>query len=97
MKVPSFLRERLEAAQRRLEAIHAQQQEAALRLLSDVDDAVAEILRRKTPAERVDMAMTANRLMRLRIEGHLRTIHPDWDAAAIQAEIARRMLLGSGR
>ena len=60
-----------------------------------VDDAVAEILRRKTPAERVEMALAANRLMRLRIEGHLRTIHPDWGAAQIQAEIARRMLLGS--
>ena len=60
-----------------------------------VDDAVAEILRRKTPAERVEMALSANRLVRLRIEGHLRTVYPDWDAARIQAEIARRMLLGS--
>jgi hypothetical protein len=60
-----------------------------------VDDAVAEILRRKTPAERVEMALTANRFVRLRIEGHLRTIHSDWDDAAIHAEVARRMLLGS--
>ena len=60
-----------------------------------VDDAVAEILRRKTPAQRVQMALEANRFMRLRLEGHLRSIHPDWDAPRIQAEIARRMLLGS--
>ena len=59
------------------------------------DDAVAEILRRKTPAQRVELAMAANRMMRLRIEGHLRTVHSDWDDSAIQAEIARRMLLGS--
>jgi hypothetical protein len=60
-----------------------------------VDDAVAEILRRKTPSERVGMALEANRLVRLRIKGHLQTLHPDWDADRIQAEIARRMLLGT--
>ncbi len=60
-----------------------------------VDDAVAEVLRGKTAAQRVEMALTANRLVRLRIEGHLRTLHEDWDAVRIQAEIARRMLLGS--
>ena len=60
-----------------------------------VDDVVAEILRHKTPAERIEMALAANRLVRLRIEGHLRSIHGDWDAARIQAEIARRMLLGT--
>lgn len=60
-----------------------------------VDDAVAEVLRGKTEAQRVEMALTANRLVRLRIEGHLRTLHEDWNAARIQAEIARRMLLGS--
>jgi hypothetical protein len=60
-----------------------------------VDDVVAESLRRKTPAERVVLALAANRLVRLRIEGHLRTLHPDWDNGRIQAEIARRMLLGS--
>ncbi len=60
-----------------------------------VDDAVAEILRHKTPAERIEMALAANRLVRLRIEGHLMSIHGDWDAARIQAEIARRMLLGT--
>ena len=60
-----------------------------------VDDAMAEVLRRKTPAERVEMALAANRLVRLRIEGHLRTMHPDWDDGQVQAEIARRMLLGT--
>ena len=58
-----------------------------------VDDRVAEALRRKTPAERVLMACEMNRLARLRIAGYLQTVHPDWDAARIQAEVARRMLL----
>ncbi len=59
------------------------------------DEAVVEALRHKTIAERVEMALTANRLVRLRIEGHLRTLHADWDNDRIQAEIARRMRLGS--
>ena len=61
-----------------------------------LDDAVVEMLRRKTPAERVAMIFAANRTMRLRLEGHLRSVHPDWDDAAVAAEIARRMSLGSG-
>jgi hypothetical protein len=60
-----------------------------------VDDVAAEVLRRKTVAQRVEMALAANRLVRLRMEGHLRTLHSDWDDARIQAEIARRMRLGS--
>ena len=59
------------------------------------DEAVVEALRHKTIAERVEMALAANRLVRLRIEGHLRTLHPDWDDQRIQAEVARRMRLGS--
>jgi len=60
-----------------------------------VDDDVAEILRHKTIAERIAMALNANRLARLLIEGHLREMHKDWDSGQIQAEIARRMLLGT--
>jgi len=59
-----------------------------------VDDAMAQVLRQKTPAQRVGMALAANRLVRLRIAGHLRTVHTGWDESRIQAEIARRMLLG---
>ncbi|MGO8690872.1 MAG: hypothetical protein ACLQLG_14715 [Thermoguttaceae bacterium] len=59
-----------------------------------LDEAIVEILRGKTPAEKIAMACEANRTMRLRLEDHLRSRHPDWDAAAIQKEIARRMLAG---
>ena len=61
-----------------------------------VDDAVADVLRRMTACQRVEAALAANRFLRLRLDGHLRTLHPDWDDARIQAEIARRMRLGSG-
>jgi hypothetical protein len=60
-----------------------------------VDDAVAEILRRKTPAERVQMALDINRRVRLRIEANLRKVYPAWDDDKVQTEMARRMLLAS--
>jgi len=61
-----------------------------------LDDAVAEVLRRKTPAERVAMVFECNRTMRLLIEGRLRTDHPDWDDARVSAEVAGRMMRGTG-
>jgi hypothetical protein len=60
-----------------------------------LDPAVVEVLRRKTPTERVAMIFAANRTMRLRLEGHLRTKHPEWDDEMVMREIARRMLRGA--
>jgi hypothetical protein len=61
-----------------------------------LDEAIVEALRGKTPVEKIAMILAANRTMRLRLEGHLRSQHPDWDADAIQKEIARRMSRGTG-
>jgi hypothetical protein len=61
-----------------------------------LDEAIVAVLRRKTPAERVAMVFDANRTMRLRLEGHLRSRHPDWDDATVMQEIARRMSHGTG-
>ena len=60
-----------------------------------VDDAVAEVLRRKTPAEKVAMISAANRTMRSLIEGHVRGRHADWDSVMVQREVARRMTRGA--
>ena len=60
-----------------------------------LDDAMVEVLRRKTPAERAAMVFDANRTMRLRLEGHLRSHHPDWDTPTIMREIAGRMCRGA--
>ena len=60
-----------------------------------VDDAVADVLRGKTVAQRVEMILDANRTMRLLIETGLRTRHPDWSDEQIAAEVARRMLSGA--
>ena len=60
-----------------------------------VDPFVAECLRRRTFAERMEMVFEANRTMRLLIAGRLNTDHPDWTDEQIQAEVARRMLHGT--
>lgn len=57
-----------------------------------VDDAVADILRRKTTAQRAAMIFDANRTMRLLLEGAMRTRHPEWEDRQIMREVARRML-----
>jgi hypothetical protein len=60
-----------------------------------LDPAIVRILRSKTPAERLAMVFAANRTMRLRLEGHLRTHHPEWTDQQIQGESAKRMLGGT--
>jgi hypothetical protein len=60
-----------------------------------VDETVARILRRKTPAERVKMISDAHRTMRLVVEGRLRTRHPDWSDDRVKAEVVRRMTRGA--
>jgi hypothetical protein len=60
-----------------------------------VDDAMAEVLRQKTPAQRVEMVLAANRTLRLLVEGHIRTRHPGWDATNIASVVARRMIRGT--
>ncbi len=57
-----------------------------------VDEAVAAILRTKTPAQRLAMGFAANRTARMLIAGGIRRDHPDWTAAQVKAEVARRMM-----
>jgi hypothetical protein len=61
-----------------------------------LDEAMVEVFRRKTPVERVAMIFAANRTIRLRLEGHLRSRHPEWDDQTLIEEIARRMSRGTG-
>lgn len=60
-----------------------------------LDEAMVAVLKAKTIAERVAMIGDCNRTARALIRGHLRSKYPDWDEGAIEAEIARRMLLGT--
>jgi hypothetical protein len=60
-----------------------------------VDDAMAEILRRKTPAERIRIGFTLWTSARDMLMTHLKKTHPDWDKSRIEKEVARRLSHGA--
>lgn len=61
-----------------------------------VDEAVAEILRRKTPAERMAMVGAAWRSARHWVRACVASQHPEWDSDQVTAEVNRRFLSGTG-
>ena len=61
-----------------------------------LDDDMVEVLRKKTPIERVAMVLDANRTMRLMLEAYFRERHPEWDDDQIDAAVARRLLGDTG-
>ena len=61
-----------------------------------LDESIVEVLRRKTPVERVAMVFDAERTMRLVLESHLRGRHPEWSDEQVAQEIARRRNRESG-
>lgn len=59
-----------------------------------IDDEVAAVLRRKTGAERLEIAFGMIRSARAMLESHFRTQHPDWDEEKIQREASKRIASG---
>jgi hypothetical protein len=57
-----------------------------------IEDDLAEILRQKTPAERIAMAADANETARIITAAGIRHCHPEWSEQQVQREVARRML-----
>jgi hypothetical protein len=57
-----------------------------------VDDDMAELLRRKTPAQRLASAHAMWRYAYTRLNALLRRQHPDWTEAQFKTEMRRRML-----
>ncbi len=60
-----------------------------------VDDAMAAILRRKTPAERLAIAFRLWTFAQNMVRETLRGEHPDWDEAELARHVARRMSHGA--
>lgn len=60
-----------------------------------VDENMAEVLRKKTEAERLAIANGMWRFARLMIEQQLRREHPEWTQGQIQHETARRLSHGA--
>ncbi len=58
---------------------------------------MAQILRAKSPIERLKMTESMQRMARGLIRDKLRYDHPDWTAEQVAREVARRNSHGAGR
>ena len=59
-----------------------------------IDQMTVDILRKKTPAERMEIATGMWESARVMLRGAIRQEHPDWTDEAINQEIARRISHG---
>ena len=59
-----------------------------------VDDVMAEILRRKTPLERIEIGVKLWTSAGKMLTAHLKSSHPDWDDKQISKEVAKRLSHG---
>jgi hypothetical protein len=57
-----------------------------------VDDRVAEILKSKTPAERLRIGFNMWISARRMLLSHIKDTHPDWSQQEVEREVARRLL-----
>ncbi|MBI2263632.1 MAG: hypothetical protein HYU64_00440 [Armatimonadetes bacterium] len=60
-----------------------------------LDDAMAEILRAKTPAERIRIGCEIWISTHKMLTAHLKTTHPDWVLEKVNREVVRRMSHGT--
>jgi len=64
----------------------------AMRRTRVIDDATAEMLRKKTPTERIAMSLELTRLFRLRLQKHYQRLHPNWDEKQVLRAVAQKCL-----
>ncbi len=60
-----------------------------------VDDIVAEILKKKSPAERLKIGLGMWYSARVQLLSNIKSLHPAWDKEKIQREAARRLSHGA--
>jgi len=60
-----------------------------------VDDTIAEILRRKTPAERIRIGFAMWTSVRNMLMAHLKKTHPERNNDRVEKEVARRFSHGA--
>ncbi|HBI24360.1 MAG TPA: hypothetical protein DDX84_09230 [Nitrospiraceae bacterium] len=60
-----------------------------------VDDSMAEVLRRKTPAERIRIGFNLWASARDMLMIHLKKNHPEWDDEKLRQEVVRRLSHGA--
>jgi hypothetical protein len=69
--------------------------DSRIRTIEIVDDRVVEILRSKTPAQRLAIADGMWSFARQMIRAIMAREHPDWSEDEIDREVARRMSHGA--
>lgn len=60
-----------------------------------VDEAVAALLRRMTPAERIALTSDAHRTAKAMLAAQIRSHHPSWTDEQVQQEVAGRLIRGT--
>ena len=60
-----------------------------------LDDRMAEVLKSKTPQQRLLIAFGIWKSAKKQLINYFRSIHPDWDEEKIQREVARRLSHGT--
>ena len=60
-----------------------------------VDERVAQILRQKTPAERMKMVSDGWNFAKMWLAGIIRSEHKDWDEKKVMEEVRRRLHCGT--
>lgn len=60
-----------------------------------VDTKMAEILKKKTPAERLEIAFGLWRSTAKFLFFCVKSLHPDWDRKRIEREVVRRLSRGA--
>ena len=60
-----------------------------------VDDAMAEVLRRMTPTQRLAIGTSIWRSARRMLHSILSDAHPGWSCQEVEREVSRRMNIGS--
>ena len=63
--------------------------------LESVDQTMAEIYKKKTPAQRLQIAFGLWRSTKIMLVNILRSLHPEWDDERLQREAARRISHGA--
>ena len=64
------------------------------RNLEIIDDVMAQVLREKTPQQRLAIAFNMWNSAKIQLTNYLRSQHLDWNEKMIQKEVARRLSHG---
>jgi len=65
------------------------------RNLEIIDDTMAQVLRDKTPQQRLAIAFSMWNSAKIQLTNYLRSQHSDWNEEMIKKEVARRLSHGA--